>query len=884
MTDVVTCPDPATLDRLLAGLAPEDRATELEEHLLGCARCCQAVRELLAASSEESVASAHAASELSEDPAVIEVANRVATLRLPDQRAANCETVVADADTMSDAWEVDQILDPPVSEGEIGRFGGFRVLRLLGTGGMGLVWEAEDPQLCRRVALKVMKPSLADRREHRARFLREAQAAAAIDHSHIVTVYQVGEHRGLPFLAMQLLRGETLDDALSRAGRLPQAECLRIGRQMAEGLAAAHRRGLIHRDIKPTNTWLEADGGWVKLVDFGLVQVIADKGHLTQTGLILGTPAYMSPEQARGDTVDPRSDLFSLGAVLYHMATGVGPFQGASTLAVLTSLALRVPEPPRGINPEISPGFSDLILRLLAKDPVDRLPSADAVVEQIRQLETNASSKAAPTLRGGQPVATSDRPSSVSRSAGAGFRSPRWLLLAAAGAVLLAAIIIVIRNRHGEKVGELHLSDGHQAEILQTHVAVAAPNAIVEPPELEEWLRGRTILTVSQDGTGQFKTIQTALDACRPGQAVEVLDRGPYRETLLVAGLRDVGLFSRAGTVIEPGGKRRAYEEGDTADFHRFSGTDRFRLSGLSFVSDDLRQIDPGRWWIDIAMSSDVLVEHCRFAGGGRFGMHELFIGWYPEIPGTICHIRECLFEMAPHLTIFEGSSRAVAIIERNWFRTTPPETSLTIDGAAERVVVRHNIFDSEQERALRLWKTDGTSRLEIYNNTMMGPILVQEKPSETGVIVRNNLFCQGIAIDGEGDLAALEAAVKSWQVGNNEYAEPGRADPFPQTASDFAGKPTFLSRDSTDANYLRIASNSPEAQRGTGGAWPGYLGALPPGPPPADGDWFTHWVKAGPVNIAPKPRPFVPSPSTGAALSLSEAPEPPPLDEWLKD
>ncbi|HEV3003488.1 MAG TPA: protein kinase, partial [Pirellulales bacterium] len=808
------CPDERTLQGLLAGLVPDEKAVDLEEHLLGCQRCCDQVRELAATGSKENIATARAASKLSEDPAVIEVAERVATLRLPDNGAANTETVVADGQTTGNAWDTSRILDPPLVEGEIGRFGGYRVLRLLGAGGMGLVWEAEDPQLCRRVALKVMKPALADRREHRERFLREARAAAAIDHSHIVTVYQVGEHAGLPFLAMQLLRGETLEETLRREGRLPQTECLRIARQMAEALGVAHRRRLIHRDIKPANTWLEADGGWVKLVDFGLAQVTADESHLTQTGAILGTPAFMSPEQARGERVDPRSDLFSLGAVLYRMATGVGPFEGPSTLAVLTSLALRVPEPAHEINPEISPEFSDLIVRLLAKNPADRPASAEQVVEAIREID--ASSKVAPTLPGGETAAGGDGISAPS-SRRDGFRRARRALAAAAcaAAIVLAGIVVIIRDKEGNKIGEVSYRDGHSAEVFHTDTTksvdnvdknapkastsanrdVTRPSAVAEPPQLEQWLEGREVLTVSQDGRGQFKTIQAAIDALKPGQAVEILDRGPYPETLLVAGLKDGGLFSRAGTVIEPGGKRREYRKGDTADFHCFGGTDRFRLSGLSFVADDPQQIDTARWWIDVAMSGDVLIEHCRFVAGGRPGMHELFIWWYPEIPGTVCHLRECLFETAPHLTIFERSSRAVAIIERNWFRTTPPDTSLTIDGPADRVVIRHNIFDDKQQRALRLWKIDGIGRVEIYNNTMMGRILARDKPSATGVIVRNNLFREGMMMDGEGGgQTALEAAVKGWQVSHNEYAEiPAGPDQFPQTASDFVGEPQFL-------------------------------------------------------------------------------------------
>src|SRR5437764_5748351 len=164
-----------------------------------------------------------------------------------------------------------------------------------------------------------MRPALASGKAARQRFLREARAAAAVKHDHIVTIYAVGEDRGVPFLAMEFLEGEPLDARLEREKNLPMAEVLRIAREISEGLAGAHDKGLIHRDIKPANVWLEGQWGRVKILDFGLARAAREHAQLTQTGAILGTPAYMAPEQARGETVDARCDLFSLGCVLYRM-------------------------------------------------------------------------------------------------------------------------------------------------------------------------------------------------------------------------------------------------------------------------------------------------------------------------------------------------------------------------------------------------------------------------------------------------------------------------------------------------------------------------------------------------------------------------------------
>jgi serine/threonine protein kinase len=302
-------------------------------------------------------------------------------------------------------------LAPPQEPGEIGRLGPYRVLKLLGAGGMGLVFQAEDPRLQRPVALKVMRPDLAASPRSRERFLREARAAAALRDDHVVTVYQVDEDWGVPFLAMELLEGETLEARLRREGPLPLAEVLRLGREAAEGLAAAHGRGLVHRDVKPANIWLEdrsrkrpacelapepasethaATGCRVKLLDFGLARAASGSDPGTQPGVIVGTPQYMAPEQARGEAVDARSDLFSLGCVLYDLATGQPPFRGKDTLAVLSALATEQPLPPHELRPELPPALSDLVMRLLAKNPAGRPPDAEVVARSLRALEGGA--------------------------------------------------------------------------------------------------------------------------------------------------------------------------------------------------------------------------------------------------------------------------------------------------------------------------------------------------------------------------------------------------------------------------------------------------------------------------------------------------------------
>src|SRR5438132_1318450 len=208
---------------------------------------------------------------------------------------------------------------------------------------MGIVYRAEDMHLHRPVALKIMRPGPDFDAVGKERFLREARAAAAVKHDHIVTIYQVGEERGVPFIALEYLQGLSLDKWLDKTPRPSVAQVLRVGREVAAGLAAAHARGLVHRDVKPANIWLEAPTGRVKLLDFGLAHSRTDDVRLTHTGAVLGTPSYMAPEQARGEAVDERADLFSLGCVLYRLCTGRLPFRGRSATAVATSLAVDTP-------------------------------------------------------------------------------------------------------------------------------------------------------------------------------------------------------------------------------------------------------------------------------------------------------------------------------------------------------------------------------------------------------------------------------------------------------------------------------------------------------------------------------------------------------------
>lgn len=382
-----SCPDEEPLKKLLQGKLAGPAAAELEEHLLHCEACASA-SETISASDELTATIRSLQIDESSDEHLPEVIERAKRLKRSSDTAGIDETIVAqdlpsadgvDATDSSPHAEEIGFLAPAEEEDEIGRLGKYRVLQVLGVGGMGVVFRAEDPQLKRQIALKAMKPAVATSRSAKDRFIREAQATAAIEHDNIVHIYQVDEDRGVPFIAMPFLRGESLQHRLDKQGRLSQQEVAKIGREIADGLDAAHQRDLIHRDIKPDNIWLEEGSDRVKIVDFGLVRSADDDAGLTQSGTVLGTPKYMAPEQAQGQVVDHRCDLFSLGSVLYRLATGTAPFAGSNITATLIAVAQADPTPISEVQPNIDSDLASLIMRLLSKD-ADARPQTTAEV------------------------------------------------------------------------------------------------------------------------------------------------------------------------------------------------------------------------------------------------------------------------------------------------------------------------------------------------------------------------------------------------------------------------------------------------------------------------------------------------------------------------
>jgi serine/threonine-protein kinase len=293
----------------------------------------------------------------------------------------------------------------------IGRvIGRYRVLSRIGKGGMGSVYRGEHLKMRRATAIKVLAPSLAASQEFAARFQREAELASTINHPNAVAIYDFGEDDGLVYLAMELLDGEPLSDRLRRERTLPLDAVVRIARQAADALDAAHRRGIIHRDFKPDNVMLCGGGEVVKVVDFGIAKqtdAATTAANLTQTGSVLGTPTYMSPEQVADHALDPRSDLYSLALTVYQMLSGSVPFTGDTAQRVMVMRLIEAPVPLRVRAPAIPPAVEAVVMKALAREPHQR---QSGVLEFARDLEGAASSTAvipAVTAPHGLPAAPS---------------------------------------------------------------------------------------------------------------------------------------------------------------------------------------------------------------------------------------------------------------------------------------------------------------------------------------------------------------------------------------------------------------------------------------------------------------------------------------------
>ncbi|MEL7497622.1 MAG: serine/threonine-protein kinase [Planctomycetota bacterium] len=495
MSEPKNCPDPKWFARLIDGGLPSEQEAKLIKHLDRCSACQEKVEqyhhsELLANAETDKLTLKSSGTQI---PKAME--SKLAQVR--SQRPSEPSTFNSGyADIQP--WLED--VNP-----NIGRIAEFELVRFIGRGGMGVVFEAHDTKLERAVAIKLMSPGLLADANASDRFLREARSAAKINHTNVVTVHAVDQVRGLPYLVMELVRGPSLEQQLSFKTKLPTIEILKIARQTALGLSAAHENGITHRDIKPSNLMFDKHSKRIRIADFGLASTVNDTS-LTRSGMLIGTPDFASPEQVNGQPVDARSDLFSLGSVLFMLCAGKPPFASDSLMQTLDAVRHAAPDFDELNHQSVPQGLIDVIRRLMQKQPENRFQTAEELCQALKRVSVSTRAKNATPVKSIESDATVE-PVVVAKQNRKNRKTP--LVYAAIGFVVILALLS----------GVLWLaqtwnmnSEAAQAEDIERGVSIEVQSDALSAPEV-----------ASEDSTElvpEFSTIEVS----SPSELFDALD------------------------------------------------------------------------------------------------------------------------------------------------------------------------------------------------------------------------------------------------------------------------------------------------------------------------------------------------------------------------
>lgn len=554
------CPPKQTLLDFAARRGNVSQRSEIQAHLDQCAPCRQAV----ATASEFTADAQRTSANYTSDSLVVSGSYLGCEIIDVDSSEPATRPLVSSEEELHSRFDF-RLLGPPREAGALGHLGKYVVLETLGYGGMGVVFRAKDEQLLRTVAIKVMSRDLASSPTARRRFIREARAAAAINHPNVVTIHAVEEHEGTPFLVMEFIRGESLRDRLRHRPKLEIGDVVSIAFQIATGLAAAHSHGVIHRDIKPGNVMLEDELQRVKITDFGLARVAVDNVDLTSNHIGIGTPAYMSPEQVKGEEIDSRSDLFALGCVIYTILRGHSPFHGRNVLEIARNVAERDPSPPV-TGAAIPPFLSEIIDRLLQKSPEKRYQSAAEVAELLRRdlEEINRT----PTDRLSELL---HRP-----AAAHSLRQRPMLALAVTVIFTLAALA----GAAGWQFGLFSARTSEQsASAANDPQPTGAGFGSLGGPQTLVASDLRPLVTVAMRGDADCTTINDALRRVAPGGQVNILDADEYVESIRLA---DSQRYAGVRLVAPERATLRSDDQGAVV---MIRGIPNFSLQGLRLVA-----------------------------------------------------------------------------------------------------------------------------------------------------------------------------------------------------------------------------------------------------------------------------------------------------------
>jgi serine/threonine protein kinase len=752
--------------------------------------------------------------------------------------------------------EVFAALGPARRPEFLGSLAHYDVMEVAGRGGMGIVFKARDTKLQRIVAIKLLAPQLAADGTARQRFIREAQAAAAIRDQHVVSIHEVNDDGIVPYLVMEFIGGVTLEEQIKAKGPLAVKEVLRIGMQAAEGLAAAHRQGLIHRDVKPANILLENGVQRVKITDFGLAR-LGDNASLTQTGVIAGTPLYMSPEQASAGKLDHRTDLFSLGSVLYTLCTGMTAFGAPNSMAVLKRICDDTPRPIRDINLDIPDWLAAIVDKLMSKDPAARYQTAAEVAElfgeHLAQLNSSGPSVLKPPA---EPQKRKRRP-----------------LIWAAGSLTcvgLAALLIFIAT-----VGWPNLGGNGKDIAGADKKPNPAPGSKIIPLPPDD----PRILTVSQkpeDG-GQFRTINAALEKAESGMTIRVRDDAVYQEQVKIDQsdqYRGITLEAAAGkkpTIRIPAGENFGVQvvrvenftlRGFRIDVDRRKQTLPFGLlliigktAGTALDRLDLDAecaATKGQGCIsafNIPLSQDeapIVIENSVFRGAADAVFLQGRVArppWNEPRPVSNMIIRNNDFTECHNGIVLAGAVQRILAVGNRIMGGELDAVSLRelLPDANDVLIANNTLF--ECSAALRVWDEDNAGlkakNIRFQNNLVLAPM------------IRGDLFFLDHprnVFDGKEKPGDVPKLLDAWRFSHNsrEIAPPGPKDSrfwIPPGPKDVLKKPIIvMSRKPADvADFLHPPKDSPLGTAGINDALlPAYVGAFPPEGVP---EWNWNWT-----------------------------------------
>jgi serine/threonine protein kinase len=768
--DGAGCSGERDLRALARGELDAQAAAAARAHVDGCAGCRETLAEIRRSFGLE-------------EPITLDAEQVAQTGDLPTQTHVR-------RPGLEDALEL-RLLAPSADPKAIGRLAAYEIYDVLGRGGMGIVLDAFDTALHRRVAIKVLSPQLATSQTAHRRFLREARAAAGINHANVVTVHAVDEQAGMPYLVMEYVAGRTLRERI-RLGPLDLAAMLRIGAQIAAGLAAAHRHGVIHRDIKPANVLLEDGVERVKISDFGLALVVLDNTQASSADRPVGTPAYMSPEQVGGQRADARSDLFSLGCVLYAMSTGKPPFQGSNSVFIARMVAEFDPPALHEVKRDTPRFLSDVVARLLHKDPGKRFQSAaevrDLLLAHLAEVNQAPSDSLSRAVHAARP-----RP----------IRRRRWLVAGGAGPVLLVAIATA----------------GVYLWPPPGSPAPPPPGPAVKP-----------LLTVARSGDADHRSIAAALRAAGPGATIRILDAAVYKESLRIeepARLRDLTIEASQGASLE---------SSDAEPVVTIESTPGVVLRGLRIRAGErqhaasVRGACPG-----LTLEELVLVQPPE-ATSGTVALWPGTRGT-PERPVLLRGLDVSCGEIG--IVLIGAADQPVSRVRVEGCRVAGPGVHVAMEKRLDDVAVVGNIFlRGRAGVSLGVDRAGAARRLQVAHNTFFGTrawlALEHCSLDQPDLRIANNLILQSQEIRLTGQ--DLTPVAPRWFHGNWWERSDGFNRGQAQQVAAVKDEVKLVSRDPASHDFLRPAPGQLPAPEAGDAAGRPYVGARSPaaaGPPP---------------------------------------------------